>query len=392
MKLRKILLTLLLLSPMLTLNCSSPSSKVYLDDLRLMLESGVVPDVVYVDAVNAPEFIGRHWLKPIPGDLVAKDDFYSQLLPYFQHDGQLYAVPVDFAPVLLLVNAGMFEKYGLEYPNTWDELEQVGRVMQERQHAEGNTDFRAVGLTTGFWNFLPYLYQAGGSLVDTKTGMLALQTDAAKNAFARYTGLSRGGLAYSASGDDWPYQGVSGDTGIVARFEEGKIAICFGGTRIYETLKRRGLPVKAIEPLAGPAGRQTVALVRGYGLFGDPATPASPAAVEFLSFITSEKNMARWIGDKETPLDSLPARSKLQGAWLDVHPDTTAFMNSLKYLPSDYQVSPVNFAAIEALNQLASEKISLALAPEVSETKALESLDGLQQEGNAILLKLGRLQ
>lgn len=392
MKLRKILLTLLLISPMLMLNCPTPYRKEYLDKLRSMSEGGVMPDVVYVDAVNAPEFIGRDWLKPIPDDLVAEDEFYSQLLPYFQHDGQLYAVPVDFAPVLLLVNTDMFEQYGLEYPNTWDELEQVGWAIQEMQHAEGNTDFRAVGLTTGIWNFLPYLYQAGGSLVDYESGMLALQTDEAKRAFARYTGLSRGGLAYIASGDDWPYRGVSGDAGIVARFEEGKIAMCFGGTGIYESLKRRGLSVKAIEPLEGSAGRQTIALVRGYGLFGDPDTPPSLAAREFFSFITSEENMARWIGDGGTPVEYLPARRELRDAWLDVHPDTTAFMNSLEYLPEDYQVSPVNFAAIETLNQLTGEKIGLALDPEVSEEKALEYLDELQQEGNDILSELGQLE
>jgi ABC-type glycerol-3-phosphate transport system substrate-binding protein len=389
MKLRKILLTLLLISPMLMLNC--PTSPLeYPGKLRVMWESGEMPDVVYVDAMNAPEFIDRDWLKPIPDDLVAKDEFYSQLLPYFQHDGQLYAVPVNFTAVALLVRADMFEQYGLEYPNTWDELEQVGRAIQEMKHAEGNTDFRAVGLTTGIWNFLPYLYQAGGSLLDTESGRLALQTAEAQDAFARYTGLSRDGLAYIASGDDWPYRGVYGDAGLVARFEEGKIAMCFGGPGIYDSLKRQGIQVKAIEPLEGPASRQTIALVRGYGLFGDPNTPPSPAAKEFLSFITSKENMARWIGDSETPSDYLPARRALSEDWLVVHPDTTAFMNSVDYLPKDYQVSPVSFAAIEALNQLAGEKISLALDPSITKEMALEYLGELQQEGNVILSEQGK--
>ena len=388
MKLHKILLILLLISPVLMIDCSSPPDA-YPAKLMEMIEThGVVPDVGYVDALQAPEFIRRDWLKPIP-DEVELDGFYPRLLEYFQHDGQIYAVPVDFQPVTLLINEELFDKYGLAPPNTWDELVETAWIIQDGEREAGNQDFYGLGLTAGIWNFLPFLYQAGGSLLDP-SGMLALNTDQAKDAFTFYTGLSRDGPAFGAYGDEWPYWGAYGGDGVLARFEQGKIAMCFGGPGMYYSLKRQGAPVKVIEPLEGrgPAGRRaTIALVRGYGLFGDPDTPASPAAVDFLRFLTSEEAMKLWIGDSETLPDYMPAREDLREAWLDVHPGTEAFMNSVRfdYIPSPPQLPLVNFATISELDQLAAKEIREALRPDLSADKALDHLHALQEEGSGIL-------
>ena len=382
MKLRKIMLTLLAVLPILVIDCSDLDTG-YSAKLGVMIEAGEIPDLGYIDAAMLPELASSGLLEPIPEGLVEDwGDFYPQLLPYFQHEGVTYGIPYDFQPVTLLINQQLFEMYGLEEPTTWEELIEAAAYIQEAERQAGNPDFYGLGLTAGIWNFLPFLYQANGSLLN-ENGELALDTEQAQDAFLYYTGLSRNGLAFPAYIADLDYYGAYGGDGTIAKFERGEIAMCFGATSIYYNLKLLQTPVKAIEPpeMSPGSGRATMALVRGYGLFKG----SNPTAKEFLGFLSSPEAMERWIGDSDTPLDHVPARASLRDKWLTAHPDTTAFMNAVEYLPEDLPTVSVSFDGIQALRRLAADKISMAMQPDVSDDDALALLEELRVEGNAIL-------
>jgi ABC-type glycerol-3-phosphate transport system substrate-binding protein len=300
----------------------------------------------------------------------------------------MYAVPYDYQPLTVLVNPELFDQYGLSRPSTWDELRESAKYIQEMERESGREGFYGVGLTSGIWSFLPFLYQAGGSLID-EDGRLALDTDPARDAFRFYTALARDGLAYVASGGSWPYWGAYGEEGVVSKFAQGDIAVTFGGPGIYDSLRRSGAPVEVIEPLAKSPDekRATVALVRGYGLFADPQepdAPASKAAVELIRFLTSEEAAKRWIGDGETPPDYIPAQRSVQKAWEDAHPDTKAFVTAVDYLP-EHQVSLASFQAIRDVGQQSSDIILAALQPDTSDQEALDLLHELQVNGSEIL-------
>jgi ABC-type glycerol-3-phosphate transport system substrate-binding protein len=287
--------------------------------------------------------------------------------------------------VTLLINEELFDDHEVEPPTTWDELADVGRRIQDAEREAGNVEFSALGLTAGIWNFLPFLYQAGGSLLHAD-GAPALDTDEAKAAFSFYTGLVREELAFVAHGQEHPYWGTYGGDSVVARFVQGQIAMCFGGHGVYCSLRHDGAPVKAIEPLKKSAGssRKTVALVRGYALFGGAEKPARPEAMDFLRFLTSRRAMELWIGNSETPPEYMPARESLREDWLEVHPDTEAFVNSVGYL-AEHRVSLVSWTKVQGLDQRSANIIGAALQPETSEEQALVYLNDLQQEAEARL-------
>lgn len=372
MKLRRMLLTLLVILPILVTGCTwLTRSWPHFDFLKEKFAAGEAPDLAYIDGVWAPGYIDQSWLRPIPGELM-DDDFYPQLLEYFQRDGQTYALPHNFQTVQLLVNSEMFEKAGLDPPTTWDEFRETAQMLTN--HDEG---VYGIGLTSALWNFLPALFQAGGSLLDESGTQLTLDTPEAIEALSFYTDLTVSyEVAYVVEGE-WPTLGEYDE--MLQLFSQGKIAMFFAGPNIYKILKDQGLPVQVVESPAGPAGKATVAHVRGYGLFRDADT--GDPALDLLRFATSQEGMKFWIGDSETPPDYMPARQSLRDEWLEVHPDTVPFMAGVDYIRS-YQPATASTAAIAEFDQLAAKVISQALHGEIS---AEEALGILQEKGNAIL-------
>ena len=139
--------------------------------------------------------------------------------------------------------------------------------------------------------------------------------------------------------------------------------------------------VRVFELPAGPAGKATIAEVRGLGLFSQPGQAPSPSAVEFIQFATSQEGMSFWIGDRGTPPDYLPARRSLRGAWLEAHPDTAAFIAGIEYA-QPYFPTVGSAATVFQFYEMATEPFVAALRGELSPEEALAIIN---KEGNAIL-------
>ncbi len=89
-----------------------------------------------------------------PGDLAehfidlyeygAKDVADEHFVPIIENntvDGKLVAMPWFTDAGLLYYRSDLLEKYDLEVPKTWDELEEAAKTIQEGERKEGNKDF-----------------------------------------------------------------------------------------------------------------------------------------------------------------------------------------------------------------------------------------------------------
>lgn len=365
------LLVVILFIPLVAGRCEYLSQP-YFNRLATRIEAGEPPGVAYMDVLRTPEYIREGRLMPLD-NLIGEDDwadFHSPLLEYFQRDGQMYVCPRDFQTVALLVNMDLLEEAGLQPPTTWDELYDAAAKLTETTGGFG------VGLTSNLWNWLPFLFQAGGSLLDESGTEMTLLTEEAHKALTFYVDLHLAGYAFLPEGELWlPIQGREQ---LLQAFAQGDVAMILGANDFYALLQKQApdMNLQVVELPAGPAGKATIAYVVGYGLLSESGTGAGPA-LDLLRLTCAPEGMKIW---SQSPI-YMPTRQSLQDEWMAMHPEAVAFMAGVDYLHS-YQPATASFKAIEEFDRQATSHIAAAMRGEISVEDALESL---QAEGTAML-------
>ncbi|MDL1902847.1 ABC transporter substrate-binding protein, partial [Anaerolineae bacterium CFX9] len=86
----------------------------------------IAPHVVDMYDYVTPEYIGQFFPAMVEGQTI---------------DGRLVAIPWFTDAAGLYYRTDLLEKYGVEVPTTWDELEAAAALIQEGERAEGNSEF-----------------------------------------------------------------------------------------------------------------------------------------------------------------------------------------------------------------------------------------------------------
>lgn len=70
-----------------------------------------------------------------------KDEHFESIIKNNTVDGKLVAMPFQLGAGFLYYREDLLEKYDLEVPETWSELEQAARTIMEGEREEGKEDF-----------------------------------------------------------------------------------------------------------------------------------------------------------------------------------------------------------------------------------------------------------
>lgn len=118
-----------------------------------------VPDVAQIEYFALPQFALAESVKDLSGygagDLA--DTFSPGPWSSVQANAGIYGLPMDSGPMALFYNTEVFDQYGVEVPNTWDEYVEAARALQA-----ANPDVYIANDTgdAGFTTSL--IWQAGG--------------------------------------------------------------------------------------------------------------------------------------------------------------------------------------------------------------------------------------
>ncbi|MDC7236118.1 MAG: ABC transporter substrate-binding protein [Spirochaetales bacterium] len=137
-----------------------------------MMAQSEQPDVMAVDVVWPGEFIANGWAEPLNEYFSDSDleGYLDGMMNSVTLDGKAYGVPLYTNAIHFFYRKDLLDKYGLEKPDTWEELiESAMFITEKEQNPDLNGYISMWAQIEGlFMNYLQFMWGAGGQFFDTK--------------------------------------------------------------------------------------------------------------------------------------------------------------------------------------------------------------------------------
>ena len=144
--------------------------------------TGQAPDVISIDNPDFALFSSRGAMLDITDRVAASDVidtsvFYEGPLASAMWDGRLYGVPKATNTIALFYNKDLLDAAGVEPPQTWDELLDAARALNDPDNNVYGITWSARANEEGTFQFLPWIQMGGGSFdkVNTPGAVKALE-------------------------------------------------------------------------------------------------------------------------------------------------------------------------------------------------------------------------
>jgi multiple sugar transport system substrate-binding protein len=247
------------------------------------ISSHEVPDLFYVNADYAPEWIDQGFLEPLD-DYIAKSGFdTSQFFEGYASifkgkDGKTYGFPKDGNTIALAYNSDIVTAP----PTTMDDL------VSQAEALKGKNGLKApLCLNPGLDRGLAFIYAQGGELLNADGTASAIETDASKAAVQWYLDLFKKGLGMTAAdlGSGWCGEAL-GKKQVAMTFEGGWLDPFMTST--YPDIKYTWAEM----PTGSSGSPVTISFTVSYSIGADSAN--KDQAWVLLTYLTGKDGMAKW--------------------------------------------------------------------------------------------------
>lgn len=261
----------------------------YWTKLQTAVAGGVAPDIFWMNAYNAYDFMARNVLLNLT-EYVKKDGIDMSLYPdavvnYYTYEGKIFALPKDVDSIALFYNKDMFDEANEPYPDenwTWDYLANVAAKLtvwkgnKPVKFGIGTPSRHSLAWEQG--GLFPIIYSFGGNIVSPDKKKVLFDDPKVIEAvkFARSLMLDR---RVSPKPGEFPGDPFAGE----------KVAACTAGswTAKKYLLQMKGMKV-GVAPLPLFDGKRiTVSHGLGHVIFAKTKHPKE--AWEFIKFASGPK-------------------------------------------------------------------------------------------------------
>ena len=259
-----------------------PVAGVYPTVMAAKFASREVPDVFYVNAEYAQEWIDQGLLLPLD-DYIAEagidtSTFFPGYADVFRKDGVTYGLPKDGNTIAMAYNADLVPNP----PTTMDELVSVAESLKG---TEGLT--APLCLNPGLDRGLAFLYANGGDLLSEDGTTAAIDSDGSRAAVQWYLDLFANGLGMTAAdmGPSWCGEALG----------TGPAAIAFEGGWLDPYMETTFPDVNyawAEMPVGSSGEPVTISFTVAYSIGADSPNPDPGFAL--LSYLTGVEGMTDW--------------------------------------------------------------------------------------------------
>ncbi|WP_339314272.1 ABC transporter substrate-binding protein [Paenibacillus sp. FSL R10-2734] len=224
----------------------------YYSKLSTAFASGAGPDLFEMDASDFSKYITSGIAAPLD-DLISgniRADFSENSLQGNSRDGKLYAVPFIIDAIGLYYDKDVLSAAGVEPPKTWDEF----RAAAKQLTTVDRNGLVVSPIRGGYQNyeFWPFLWAAGGNVLDDSGTKSTFDSDATRKALQLYRDLSQdGSIAKTLQTDSWD----------INYLLSGKTAMQLSGIWATPTIEKSGKNIGLLPyPAVDASGKQTATL------------------------------------------------------------------------------------------------------------------------------------
>lgn len=294
----------------------------YWTKLQVGAQGGTAPDAFWMLGDKFQVYAANDQLLPL-GDAI-KDAgvdlsvYPEALVDLFTYDGELYGLPKDFDTVGLWYNKALFDAAGVAYPTdqwTWDDVSAAAAKLTDP--AAGVYGIAApLNRQEGFYNTVA---QAGGHIIEN--GKSGYDDPKTQEGLRFWTDLQAAGVS--------PTLEQFADTEAVAQFENGSVAMYYGGSfyaqRFYDNESLRA----KIDVTVLPQGAKRATVINGIQNVGFAGTKHPEELKKFLLFLGGKEAAEIQAATGAV----IPAYEGTQQAWVDSMPELNlqAFIDEIPY-------------------------------------------------------------
>lgn len=289
----------------------------YGQELPDRLAGEEAPDLVVVTGFLFPDLAAEGLLAPAAEGVLDPTGYPSQLAAAFTWPpedvlGLRYCLPREVRTLALVYDKEGLDGAGLAPPTNW---ESIRAVAADQTDLDSNRFGFIESPDLSRW--LPFLYGAGGSIVD-ENGSMALQTQSAATALDWYIQIFRDNFAGHAgeSNNEW-----SGEV-----LGKGKGAMSIEGNWVapYFDVEFPAFHYGVAPLPAGPAKlNNSVAFTSCYAVSAD--SPRQDDAFELAVYLNSPEV----VGSLPNDGGWMPAQTALRDAWKQDFPQLAAFADAV---------------------------------------------------------------
>lgn len=318
-----------------------PTGDALVQKLVTSVRSGNAPDVSWIHSHYLEELVKADAVYPMREFIDSEngltqeefDDIYPALIQYSSWQGTLYAMPMEATNLGLVYNKDLFREAGLDPedpPEDWNELREYARRLTLDRDGDGRTErigfMVPIAPATGpqgtymMWQFLPFIWQAGGYFVNLEQTRVL---------FGEQPGVAA--LTLWKDIYDMQQQRQYSAEPIVA-FASGQAAMILDGPwdlpRLPELMRDTDWGVAMLP--AGPEKRATVVAGEYLAIFKQTKNP--DAAWTFIKWILQPEIQAYW----SMKSGYLPVRASALDVpefrqYLSENPPHKAFVDQMEY-------------------------------------------------------------
>lgn len=235
---------------------------------RLLMDfaSGTPADLFLLNYRRYAAFAAKKTLEGLAPYLAASTvikatDFYAQVIEALTWQEQLFGIPQNLSSLVVYYNKTIFDAAGVADPLadwTWDDFLQTAHLLTLDQDGDGSLDVWGLGTDAITLRVAPFIWMAGGDLVDNPQNptQLALDSVEARRALAWFVALQ---TEQQVVPDPLTEKAESHET----RFINGRLAMYLESRRVTPSLRQNTTFDWDVAPLphlsaSATQGRSTV--------------------------------------------------------------------------------------------------------------------------------------